>query len=133
MNDDNALDVLDVPLLFGRFLVLNRILSEADIDAAVRVQKEINANAIFSLIEHGVLSVEDMGRAWRHQRECMVSFRAALEALHILDADGCAAAFELVEAQRMRLGEVLVKQGRITREKLTEALEQHRVHQSKPV
>lgn len=125
---ENPIEFLDVPVLFGRFLVLNGILTEEEICAAARVQKDLNASPLFRLIEQGVLVLEDVWRARSYQWEYMVTFCEAVGALGIMSVEDCKAATEAIRQQNVPLGEVLVKQGRITPEALAEALQRHREH-----
>jgi hypothetical protein len=125
MNDD-AMAFLDVPVLFGRFLVLHDILSEAEIAQAARVQKELNAYPVFRLIEQGTLTIEDVTRARAYQWKHMATFCEAVDALRILALDDCTAAMKGLARQNIPLGEVLVRQGKMTPKALADALEKHR-------
>ena len=129
MNDTvlDVLDVLDVPVLFGRFLVLNDILSEADIVQAARVQKELNSYSLFRLIELGTLTIEDVTRARAYQWKHMATFCEAADALGILALNDCIAALKVLAQQNIPLGEVLVRQGKMTPKALANALEKHRL------
>ncbi|MBK1723157.1 hypothetical protein [Thiocystis violacea] len=123
------MDFLDIPILFGRFLVIQGLLTDADVARASAVQKDLNATLCFVLIERGMLSVEDFGRVHAYQWEHMVAFEEALRAVGVLSEQACTAAVKLLDDQRIRLGEVLVGQGKITREALADALILHREHQ----
>lgn len=127
--EKDVLECLDVPVLFGRFLVLSGLLTEADIAEAVRVQKDLNAYPLFRLIEQGVLSIDDVMRARAYQWARMMTFCQAQDALGLMTLDECAAALKAVSQQNIPLGEILVKQGRITSEALANALEKHRQYQ----
>jgi hypothetical protein len=125
----NLTDLLDVPVLFGRFLILTGLLTETDIAEAVRVQQDLNAGPLFSLLERGLLSCDEVRRVRAHQRERMITFCEAMSALRILAPTDCAAAMEAAARERIRLGDVLVAQGKITRAALEEALLRHQRHQ----
>lgn len=130
MNND-AMEYLDVPVLFGRFLVLNGILTEKDIADATRVQKDLNASPLFRVVEKGLLSLDDVKRARAYQWEKMTTFCQAIDALKILLFDDCNALLNSANQQHIPLGEILVKQGKITPQELANALEKHRKHQSR--
>lgn len=123
---DDAMAFLDVPVLFGRFLVLNDILSEAEIAQAARVQKELNAYPVFRLIEQRTLTFEDVTRARAYQWKHMATFCEAVDALGILALDDCTTAMKVLARQNIPLGEVLVRQGKMTPQALADALEKHR-------
>lgn len=124
------IDSLDIPVLFGRFLVIKGLLSEADIARASVVQRDLNATAFFVLIEQEILSIDEFSKTRAYQREHMVTFGEALRATGVLTEKDCLAALRLVDSQRMRLGEVLLQQGKLTREELDDALMRHRDRQS---
>ncbi len=127
--DAGESDFPDVPLLFGRFLVLSGVLTEADIAEAIRVQRDLNATAMFALIEHGILSLEEIQRIRAYQRDAMISLPEALRHLGLPSDGRSTAALDLVARQHVRLGEVLVKQGKITYAALHAALHSHQRHQ----
>ncbi|MBK1717939.1 hypothetical protein CKO27_09840 [Thiocystis violacea] len=127
--DEAEMDFPDVPLLFGRFLVLGGFLTEADITGAIRVQRDLSATAMFVLVEQGLFSLEEIERLRACQRDAMVTLREAARRLRLPASGDLDAALDLVARQHARLGEVLVKQGKITRETLAAALEQHQRHQ----
>ena len=130
MNND-VMEFLDVPVLFGRFLVLNGILTEKDIADAVRVQKDLNASPLFRMVEKGLLSFDDVKRARAYQWERMTTFCQAIDALKIMVFNDCEAILNVVHQHHIPLGEILVKQGKITPKLLADALEKHRKHQSR--
>lgn len=126
---DDPIDSLDVPILFGRFLILSGLVTEDDMVVAAAVQRDLNASPLLTLLEQGILTVDALGRARRYQREHMVPFCQATEALGIMSAQDCAAALDAAAGHRMQIGDVLVRQGKISREQLEAALRQHRRHQ----
>ncbi|MBK1695184.1 hypothetical protein CKO09_10595 [Chromatium weissei] len=130
MNND-AMEFLNVPVLFGRFLILNGILTEKDIADAVRVQKDLNANPLFRVIEKGLLSLDDVRRVRAYQWEKMTTFCQAVDALKIMLIGDCEMILKSANQQRIPLGELLVKQGKITPKVLANALEKHRKYQSR--
>lgn len=125
----DAMDSLDFPVLFGRFLVLSGLLTDDDIAEASALQKDLDATAFFILIERKILSIEDMTRALAYQRAHLVRFPEALSALKILPPARVAEAMRLAQSNRIRLGEILVMQGKISRQELEAALLRHRAHQ----
>lgn len=130
MNDE-AIEFLDVPVLFGRFLILSGILTESDVAQATRVQKDLNAHPLLRLIERGDLTIDQLKRARVYQQERMVTLCQALDALGIMGHEECSATLDSVGRENIPLGEVLVRQGRITPEALADALEKHLKHRNR--
>ncbi|EXJ14078.1 hypothetical protein [Imhoffiella purpurea] len=128
MNND-MFDSLDVPILFGRYLVLMGLVREKDIAEAASVQRELNASPLFHLVERGILSMDQIMRARQYQREHMVTFCQASRTLGIMSEEGCAAMLETAAKQRIQIGDILVKQGKLSGEQLAEALSKHQEHQ----
>jgi len=127
--NDHMVDTLDIPILFGRFLVLTGLVKEEDIAEAAAVQRDLNASPLFHLVEQGILSMEEIMRARQYQREQMVTFCQATRALDIMSEEDCAAMLDRTAKQRFQLGDILVKQGKISEAQLAEALNRHRRHQ----
>lgn len=127
--EEEGMEFPDVPLLFGRFLVLGGILGESDIAEAIMVQRDLNATAMFVLVEQGFYSLEEILSVRACQHEAMVGFKEASRRLGLPANADLDEAIELARGQHVRLGEVLVRQGKITREVLASALEWHRTHQ----
>lgn len=130
LSESDAFELPDVPLLFGRFLVLGGHLSESDIIEALRVQRDLNAMSAFALIEQRLLSLEEIGRLWDCQRRELVSFQEAMRRQGLPSGTDHQAVAQTLRQQRTPLGEILVGQGKISREALSTLLEQHAHHQS---
>ncbi|MCK7578607.1 MAG: hypothetical protein MZV65_24595 [Chromatiales bacterium] len=127
---DAAFELPDVPLLFGRFLVLGGHISESDIIEALRVQRDLGAMSAFALIEQGLLSMEELGRLWDCQRRELVSFEDAMCRQGLPAGTDPKTVLKALRGQRTQLGEILVGQGKISREALNALLEQHARHQN---
>lgn len=128
--EPDAFELPDVPLLFGRFLVLGGHISESDIIEALRVQRDLNAMSAFALIERRMLSLEEIGRLWDCQRRELVSFQEAMRRQGLPSGTDHETVVQTLRQQRTPLGEILVEQGKISREALTALLEQHARHQN---
>ena len=122
-------DLPDVPLLFGRFLVLSGHLPEPDVVAALRVQRDLNALSAFTLIEQGLLSLEEIGRLWDCQRRELVSFDEAMRRQGLPAGADRETVLQALRGQHLPLGEILVRQGKLNREELSLLLKDHEHHQ----
>lgn len=128
-SDSDLFELPDVPLLFGRFLVLGGHISESDIIEALRVQRDLSAMSALALIEQRLLSLEEIGRLWDCQRRELVSFEEAMRRQGLPSGTDYEAVMQALRQQRSPLGEILVGQGKISREALITLLEQHARHQ----
>jgi hypothetical protein len=128
--EPDALELPDIPLLFGRFLVLVGHLAESDVVEALRVQRDLSAMSAFVLIEQGLLSLEEIRRLWDCQRRELVSFDEAMRRQGLPAGAERAAVLQSLRGQRIPLGEILVRQGKISREALSVLLSQHERHQN---
>lgn len=129
LTQPEALDLPDVPLLFGRFLVLRGHLAESDVVAALRVQRDLSAMSAFALIERGLASLEEIGRLWDCQRRELVSLDEAMRRQGLPAGADREAVLKALRGQRVPLGEILVRQGKISRDALNLLLSEHQRHQ----
>lgn len=113
---------LDTPILFGRYLVLGGLITEPEMAAAVAAQDELNGSFAVAALEQGELSVEDFLRCRENQRQKgMLFWEAALE-LGVLTEDAIERVQRRMQAERMRIGDVLVARGALPAEHLRDAL-----------
>lgn len=113
---------MDIPLLFGRFLVKQGRVKEEELSSALKVQKEINSPLGVYCLEHGVIKLEDFMAILKFQREEALSFRDAVLKLRILDE---AAILEIEEKQSrsaINIGAILTKKGLMTEDDLEKEL-----------
>jgi hypothetical protein len=129
MSESDSFELPDVPLLFGRFLVLGGHISESDIIEALRVQRDLSTMSAFALIAQGLLSLEELGRLWDCQRRELVSFEEAMRRQGLPAGTDPKTVLRALKGQRTPLGEILVGQGKISREALISLLDQHARHQ----
>jgi len=94
---------MDIPILFGRFLVREGIITDEALTDAVRVQTEINRSFAVALVSD-FISLEDFKKAIEHQREHCVSFRGALQKLEIADKETIGKIDETCNHRRVKLG-----------------------------
>ncbi|MBN2255013.1 MAG: hypothetical protein JW736_04865 [Deltaproteobacteria bacterium] len=116
---------LEVPLFFGRYLIHRGIINEQELAEAIKVQMELNACYICTVLELELISIEDLIRCRRYQREQAVSFETALSALNLLTSEEFHKLDEVVGKNHTRIGDILVKQGRLTQEELDQVLQEH--------
>ncbi len=113
---------MDIPLLFGRFLVKQGSVKEEDLDNALKVQKEINPPLGVYCLENSFITLENFMTILKCQREEALSFREAALKLRILEE---AAILEIEEKQRksaINIGTVLTKKGLMTEDDLEKEL-----------
>ena len=95
---------MDIPILFGRFLVREGIITDEALTDAVRVQTEINRPFDAVALVSDFISLEDFKKAIEHQREYCVSFRGALQKLEIADKETIGKIDETCNHRRVKLG-----------------------------
>ncbi len=113
---------MDIPILFGRFLVRECKVSEEDLKEVTRVQSEINWSYATTAIGNDFITLEDLKKALTYQREKGIRFRDALTELKITDDETIKKIDDAHKENSVKLGELLVKKGMITKEALEEAL-----------
>lgn len=109
---------MDIPLLFGRFLVKQGKVKEAELHSALKVQKEINLPLSVFALESGCLTLESFMAALKCQREYALTFREAALRLKLIEE---AVITELEEKQgksATNIGAILIKKGSLTQEDL---------------
>lgn len=113
---------MEIPLLFGRFLVKQGSVKEEDLDNALKVQKEINPPLCVYCLENGFITLENFMAILKCQREEALSFREAALKLRILEE---AAILEIEEKQKkssINIGTILTKKGLMTEDDLEKEL-----------
>lgn len=113
---------MEIPLLFGRFLVKQGRVKEEDLSNALKVQKEINPPLGVYCLENGFITLENFMAILKCQREEALNFREAALKLRILEE---AAILEIEEKQKksaINIGTILTKKGLITEDYLEKEL-----------
>jgi hypothetical protein len=124
------LDYPDIPVLFGRYLVLSGLVQELELEAAIIAQHELNSSFALAALEQGLLGHADLLRCREHQRGQGLTFEEAvrsLEALAPADIDRIKAR---MEQGRLRIGDVLLARGALGKEQLGQALRAYQTNQS---
>lgn len=88
---------MEIPLLFGRFLVRQGSIREEDLNNALKVQKEINPPLGVYCLENGFITLENFKAILKCQREEALGFREAALKLRLLDEE---AILEVEEKQK---------------------------------
>ncbi len=117
---------MDIPILFGRFLVRKGKISNEALNEAIKVQSEINRSFAAVAVEHGFISFDDFKKALGHQRENGLRFRDSLAELKIADEETLLKIDSSFKETTIKLGELLVKRGALVRDDLEEALKDFR-------
>jgi len=115
-------EFMDIPVLFGRFLVREGKISEEDLLEVTRVQSEINRSFAVTALEGDFITLDDFKKAVAYQREKGVKFRDAIKELKIADETTLEKIDKLLQDKSIKLGELLVKRGLITKSDLNELL-----------
>lgn len=113
---------MEIPLLFGRFLVKQGSVKEEDLDNALKVQKEINPPLGVYCLENGFITLENFMAILKCQREEALIFREAALKLRILEE---AAILEIEEKQKksaINIGTILAKKSLLTEDDLKKEL-----------
>ena len=117
---------MDIPILFGRFLVRKGKISNEALNEAIKVQSEINRSFAAVAVEHGLISFDDFKKALGHQRENGLRFRDSLAELKIADEETLSKIDSVFKETTIKLGELLVKREDLVRDDLEEALKDFR-------
>lgn len=112
-----------VPLFFGRFLVDQQFITDEELATTLQIQLEINDAFIATVLECGLISMEQFRRIRNHQREKGMEFEEALRDLGLADKEEMQAIFECAREKSIRLGEIIVKRNILTQAQMNEALE----------
>jgi hypothetical protein len=113
---------LDTPILFGRYLVLGGLITEPEMAAAAAAQVELNGSFAVAALEQGALGLEDFLRCREYQRQKGMLFQEAALELGVLTQDAIEQAQQRMQAERMRIGDILVARGALPAEHLRDAL-----------
>ena len=130
MLDDELFSFQDVPLLFGRYLVLQSVLTDDDVKAALRVQSDLYGNIVFIALEQQIMSVQQFIECRAYQRRHCVSFEEAAQVLNYLSNDVLQGLREQLHHHWLPLGQILVRQGKLTAERLADLLEDFKINGS---
>lgn len=109
---------MDIPLLFGRFLVREGKVKESDLNSALKVQKEINPCLSVFALEKGIVTLEKFIAALKCQREYALTFREAALKLQILDEATLAEIEEKQKKAAINIGTILIRRGLLTQNDL---------------
>ncbi len=60
---------MNIPILFGRFLVRTNKISEEELSKILRVQLEIKHSYASIALEHDLITIDDFKRALEYQRQ----------------------------------------------------------------
>ncbi|NJD07624.1 MAG: hypothetical protein FIA97_14170 [Methylococcaceae bacterium] len=120
--DDELNSHFEIPLLFGRYLVLRGAISEADLAFALDFQKDLLGNLACTALETEMIGLPEWLRCREYQRNHGVVFEQAATALGYVDDRQVAALYRQLDQNRVPVGEVLVKQGKLTAQQLAELL-----------
>ncbi len=115
---------MDIPILFGRFLVREGIITDEALTEAARVQTEINRSFDAVALVNDFINLEDFKKAIEHQREYCVSFREALQQLEIAEEETIGKIDETCSNRWVKLGELLVIRGILNEDELQNALDE---------
>ncbi len=113
---------LDTPILFGRYLVLGGLITEPEMSAAAAAQDELNGSFAVAALEQGALGLEDFLRCREHQRQKGTLFQEAALELGVLTQDAVEQVQRRMDAERMRIGDILVARSSLPSDHLRDAL-----------
>ena len=112
-----------IPLLFGRFLVKNGWASEADVQQAVQLQRELTPSIGLAAVLTGMLSVEALRQTLAHQRRTGQLFQEAVHTLGFLNDEQLTFLDAQCRAAGILLGEAMRCQGTLSAADLQDALQ----------
>lgn len=113
---------MDNPILFGRFLVREGKISEKELLETIKVQNEINRSFAVAALEKDLITIDDFKKALAYQKQKGIRFRNALLELNVADNKKIEEIESRFNKDAVRLGELLVKRGVISKDELAEAL-----------
>lgn len=113
---------MEIPLLFGRFLVKQGRVKDEELDKALKIQKEINPPVGFFSLENGFVTPENFSALLKCQREEALSFREAALKLQILDETKLLEIEEKQKKAATNIGAILVKKGLLTEDDIEKEL-----------
>jgi len=124
-DDDRAHLDLDAPIFFGRFLVLNGLISEQDLETALAVQQDLNDCITCAALEQGLISLKDFIRCREYQRDKVVTFEEAAGLLGALSSEEIENLKGSMQRLNVRLGDILVQRGVLNANDLEKALQDY--------
>lgn len=113
---------MEIPLLFGRFLVRQGSIREEDLNNALKVQKEINPPLGVYCLENGFITLENFKAILKCQREEALGFREAALKLRLLDEEAILEVEEKQKKTAINIGTILTKKGLMTEDNLEKEL-----------
>ncbi len=119
---------MDIPILFGRFLLNKGIISKDKLSYALKVQSEINNSFLLTTLEGGYVKIEALKDAINLQRDKGLCFKDALMELKLIDEETIEKIKGEMAEKRIMLGDLIVKQGIITSHELEDALKEFHEH-----
>jgi hypothetical protein len=102
---------MEIPLLFGRYLVRRGKISEEQLLETTKVQAEINRSFAVAALENEFITLDDFKKAIAYQRQEGIRFREALLQLEIADEETIKRIHNASDAKSVKLGALLVKKG----------------------
>ncbi|MBI4682822.1 MAG: hypothetical protein HY757_06945 [Nitrospirae bacterium] len=113
---------MEIPILFGRYLVHSGRISEEQLAEATKVQAEINISFAVTALENDLITLDDFKKALLCQRQEGIRFREALIRLQIADEKTIEAIDKAINERNVKLGELLVKRGIMEENELKKTL-----------
>ena len=102
---------MEIPLLFGRYLVHSGKITEAQLSETTKVQAEINRSFAVTALEYDFITLDDFKKAVSCQRQEGIRFREALVQLEIADEEKIKRIDKAIDEKSVKLGDLLVKKG----------------------
>ncbi|MEW6599818.1 MAG: hypothetical protein AB1499_02520 [Nitrospirota bacterium] len=113
---------MEIPLLFGRYLVRHGKITEEQLSDATKAQNEINKAFAVIAIENDFITLDDLKKALAFQRKEGIRFREALLRLQIADDKTIEEIDKTVVEKSVKLGEILVIRGLLEENELNNIL-----------
>lgn len=113
---------MDIPILFGRYLVRNGKISEEQLSEAIKVQYEINRSFAVTALANEYITLEEFKKALVCQRNEGIRFREALRRLHIASDETIEKTDNALSKKSIKLGELLVLKGLVEQHELNKIL-----------
>lgn len=113
---------MSVPLMFGRFLVMNGKITDQELTEALNIQSELNMSFAEELLQGEHITMEQFRKAWAYQREKFITFKEAVIELEMAGKDVISEIEESCADRYIKLGELLVQKGALSAEELKSAL-----------
>jgi hypothetical protein len=102
---------MSVPLMFGRFLVMNGKITDQELTEALNIQSELNMSFAEELLEGEHITMEQFRQAWSYQREKFITFKEAVIELELVEQDVINEIEKSCGGKYIKLGELLVQKG----------------------